>query len=188
MNGNKCMTFKLNCMRMRRGLALSVAMLVLVLVSLTGGAADGGALGERALPAAALPDDLPTSVVMWVCPDEPFAEGDVTVSGYEAKYDGAALVKHEVAVSGDGFVDGEGASYEYTGSQTSVGTSENTFTYALNDGTQVGNYEITTASVKYGKTAYPLVITIGQEGETGQAFAEIAVVNGAETHVVQLVK
>ena len=68
-------------------------------------------------------------------------------SGSDSKvYDGTALVKHEVAVSGDGFAAGEGASCEYTGSQTNVGTSENTFTYTLNDGTKAGNYDIITAN------------------------------------------
>ena len=61
-------------------------------------------------------------------------------------FDGAALTKHEVAVGGDGFASGEGASYNFTGSQTDVGTSENTFTYTLNDGTKAGNYDITTVN------------------------------------------
>ena len=61
-------------------------------------------------------------------------------------YDGMPLTAHEVAVGGDGFVDGEGASYAFTGSQTTVGTSENTFTYALNGKTSAGNYEITTVN------------------------------------------
>ena len=61
-------------------------------------------------------------------------------------YDGMPLTAHEVAVGGDGFVDGEGASYAVTGSQTTVGTSENTFTYALNGKTSAGNYAITTVN------------------------------------------
>ena len=68
-------------------------------------------------------------------------------SGSDSKvFDGAALVKHEVAVSGDGFASGEGASYNFTGSQTDVGTSENSFTYTLNGGTKAGNYDITIAN------------------------------------------
>ena len=68
-------------------------------------------------------------------------------SGSDSKtYDGTALVKHDVAVSEDGFADGEGATYSYTGSQTDAGSSENTFTYALNEGTLASNYEITTAN------------------------------------------
>ena len=60
-------------------------------------------------------------------------------------YDGTPLTAHEVVVGGDGFVDGEGATYTFTGSQTAVGASENIFTYTLNENTSVGNYEITTA-------------------------------------------
>ena len=61
-------------------------------------------------------------------------------------YDGTPLVKHDVTVSEDGFADGEGATYSYTGTQTDAGSSENTFTYALNEGTLASNYEITTAN------------------------------------------
>ena len=57
-------------------------------------------------------------------------------------YDGTPLTAHVVTVGGDGFVDGEGATYAFTGSQTIVGTSENTFTYTLNENTSVDNYEI----------------------------------------------
>ena len=61
-------------------------------------------------------------------------------------YDGTPLVKHDVTVSEDGFADGEGATYSYTGTQTDAGSSENTFTYALNEGTLASNYAITTAN------------------------------------------
>ena len=68
-------------------------------------------------------------------------------SGSASKvYDGTALANGNVTVDGDGFVAGEGASYVYTGSQTDVGESENTFTYTLNDGTKAGNYNITTVN------------------------------------------
>ena len=68
-------------------------------------------------------------------------------SGSDSKtYDGTPLVKHDVTVSEDGFADGEGATYSYTGIQTDAGSSENTFTYALNEGTLASNYAITTAN------------------------------------------
>ena len=68
-------------------------------------------------------------------------------SGSDSKtYDGTPLVKHDITVSEDGFADGEGATYSYTGAQTDAGSSENTFTYALNEGTLASNYEITTAN------------------------------------------
>ena len=57
-------------------------------------------------------------------------------------YDGTALTNDTVTVGGDGFAEGEGATYNVTGSQTLVGQSENTFTYTLNAGTNKDNYEI----------------------------------------------
>ena len=68
-------------------------------------------------------------------------------SGSDSKtYDGTPLTKHEVKE--DGFVKDDGATYEFTGSQTNVGTSDNTFTYALNSGTLASNYIITTEAGK----------------------------------------
>ena len=61
-------------------------------------------------------------------------------------YDGTPLTKHEVKE--DGFVKDDGATYDFTGSQTNVGTSDNTFTYALKDGTLASNYIITTEAGK----------------------------------------
>ena len=61
-------------------------------------------------------------------------------------YDGMPLTAHEVAVGGDGFADDEGATYAFTGSQTAVGESANTFTYTLNANTAAGNYEIVTVN------------------------------------------
>ena len=70
-------------------------------------------------------------------------------SGSDSKtYDGTPLVKHNVTPSEDGFVKDDGATYEFTGSQTNVGTSDNTFTYALKDGTLASNYIITTEAGK----------------------------------------
>ena len=42
-----------------------------------------------------------------------------------------------------GFVAGEGAAYDVTGKQTDAGSSKNTFTYTLNEGTKAENYAIT---------------------------------------------
>ena len=57
-------------------------------------------------------------------------------------YDGTPLTKKEVAVGGDGFVEGEGATYNVTGGQTNAGSSKNMFTYAWNEGTKADNYTI----------------------------------------------
>lgn len=59
-------------------------------------------------------------------------------------YDGTALTNDEVTVGGMGFVDGQGATYDVTGSQAEVGSSDNAFTYTLNEGTDEKNYNIAT--------------------------------------------
>ena len=65
------------------------------------------------------------------------------ISGSAIKaYDGTALTKHAVTVGGDGFVAGEGVAYAYTGTQTDVGTSANSFSYTFNSDTKAGNYTI----------------------------------------------
>lgn len=58
-------------------------------------------------------------------------------------YDGVALTKNEVTVISGSFVSDEGLTYNVTGSQTKVGTSENTYTYTAKDGTTLTNYTIT---------------------------------------------
>ena len=67
----------------------------------------------------------------------------LTSASDEKKYDGKPLTNGEVTVTGDGFANGEGASYDVTGSQTVVGSSDNEFTYTLNDNTKAKNYNIT---------------------------------------------
>lgn len=69
----------------------------------------------------------------------------LTSGSDETVYSGAALINHMVDVTGDGFADGEGASYAFTGSQKTVGSSENAFTYTLIDGTNEENYIIEAA-------------------------------------------
>ena len=54
------------------------------------------------------------------------------------------LTNSKVTVTGDGFVTGEGATYNVTGSQKWVGSSDNEFTYTLMEGTKAANYNITT--------------------------------------------
>ncbi len=78
-------------------------------------------------------------------------DGSLTISKRAVKltsasdskvYDGTALTNNEITVSEDGFVSGEGATYEVTGSQTNYGSSKNVFTYSLNTNTLASNYEI----------------------------------------------
>lgn len=66
-------------------------------------------------------------------------------------YDGEALTNHTVTEmfgTESPFPNGEGLEYDFTGSQTDVGKSENTFTYKANEKTKLTNYAITT---EYGK-------------------------------------
>lgn len=69
---------------------------------------------------------------------------DVTLTSgsAEKEYDGTALTNN--TVTAEGFVNGEGATYTVTGTQTEVGSSENKFNYTLNSNTNAGNYNITT--------------------------------------------
>lgn len=67
----------------------------------------------------------------------------ITSGSDKKEYDGTPLTSSEIKVTGDGFVDGEGASYTFTGSQLDVGSSDNFFDYRLNDNTKAKNYEIT---------------------------------------------
>ena len=85
-------------------------------------------------------------------------------------YDGKALTKKEVTVSGDGFIEGEGATYNVTGSQKVVGSSENTFTYTLTDATKAQNYHITmhngTLTVTNRDAKYEITVEANRTTET----------------------
>ena len=96
----------------------------------------------------------------------------LTSDSAEKSYDGTALTKNEqsnVKVSGDGFAKGEGASFDITGSQTNAGSSKNTFTYTLNEGTQSANYKITwlEGDLTVNAITSPVVVTV--VGDTKQA-------------------
>lgn len=58
-------------------------------------------------------------------------------------YDGTALIKHEAMVTAGSLVEGESFGYDFTGAQTAVGTSDNTFTVKAGANTSLDNYEIT---------------------------------------------
>ena len=80
--------------------------------------------------------------------DFTISKRNVTLTSATARkeYDGTPLTKHEVTVSGDDFAQGEGATYNVTGTQTEPNESSptnNTFTYTLSEGTLPGNYNIT---------------------------------------------
>lgn len=58
-------------------------------------------------------------------------------------YDGVALTKHKAMVTAGSLVEGESFGYDFTGAQTAVGTSDNTFTVKAGANTSLDNYEIT---------------------------------------------
>lgn len=64
-------------------------------------------------------------------------------SGSDSKYyDGTPLTNDKITVTGDGFVNGEGATYNVTGSQTKIGSSDNTFEVIFNANTKAANYVV----------------------------------------------
>ena len=89
-------------------------------------------------------------------------------SGTDEKiYDGTALTNKDVTVSGDGFAAGEGASYDVTGSQTIVGSSENKFSYTLSENTKAANYDITTVNGTLKVTPVTDEVVVKIVGNTG---------------------
>ena len=71
----------------------------------------------------------------------------LTSGSAERVYNGEALTNETVTVGGDGFAKDEGVTCDFTGSQTDVGESKNTFTFEANAGTNKDNY---TFEVKFG--------------------------------------
>ena len=82
---------------------------------------------------------------------------DVTfTSATDSKqYDGNALTNGNVEITGDGFIEGEGAEYKVIGTQTQVGNSANEFEYTLNENTLASNYDITKVVGTLTVTAAP---------------------------------
>ncbi len=66
----------------------------------------------------------------------------LTSASDQKQYDGTPLTNDTVTITAGAFVDGEGYTANVTGSQTLVGSSDNTFTYTLNGGTKAKNYDI----------------------------------------------
>ena len=95
---------------------------------------------------------------------------DVTLTSADASkvYDGTALTSKKVTVSGEGFAKGEGATYDVTGTRTNTGTSKNTFTYTLKNGTKAANYNIKKVEGKLTITAAPVTPPNTPENQTPQ--------------------
>ena len=85
-------------------------------------------------------------------------------------YDGITHSNDTVTVTGDGFVEGEGATYEgfplvlhFADAAEPV---ENAFTYKLNDNTKAKNYEIVTEKGKVAMTRRPISLTAPTKSKT----------------------
>ena len=93
-------------------------------------------------------------------------------AGATKPYDGTPLTNNDVTVTpkgeGVGFIDGEGVSFNVTGSQTEKGESDNTFDYTFNEGTSEADYWVKT---EYGKLIVTadeneVVVTITENGDS----------------------
>ena len=90
----------------------------------------------------------------------------MTSANDEKPYDGTPLTNNTVTVTGDGFIEGEGATYAVTGTQTDAGESDNTFTYTLKDNTKADNYKIEVAFGKLKVTPISDKVTVTITGNT----------------------
>ena len=94
----------------------------------------------------------------------------LTSGSAERVYNGEALTNETVTVGGDGFAKDEGVTCDFTGSQTDVGESKNTFTYTLNKGTKADNYTIekTEGKLKVTAATEEVVVTIKENAGTAK--------------------
>ena len=92
----------------------------------------------------------------------------LTSGSAERVYNGKPLMNETVTVGGDGFATGEGVTYDFTGSQTDVGESENTFTFEANEGTSAKNYsfEFKFGTLKVTPFTDKVTVTITEKSGT----------------------
>lgn len=109
----------------------------------------------------------------------------LTSASDQKQYDGTPLTNSNVTVTKGAFVDGEGYTANVTGSQTLVGSSDNTFTYTLNEGTKAQNYDITTekGTLKVIDRAAKYEITVVANSDTVTYDGAEHSVSGFETTV-----
>ena len=93
----------------------------------------------------------------------------LTSADDEKVYDGSALTNDTVTVGGDKFAKKEGATYNVTGMQIEKGSSKNTFTYTLNEGTLAGNYDIEAFEGTLTVTAFENEVVVTIKGNDGTA-------------------
>ena len=92
----------------------------------------------------------------------------LTSGSAERVYNGEALTNETVTVGGDGFATGEGVTCDFTGSQTDVGSSKNTFTFEANAGTYENNYsfEVAFGTLKVTPFTDKVTVTITEKSGT----------------------
>ena len=92
----------------------------------------------------------------------------LTSGSAERVYNGEALTNETVTVGGDGFAKDEGVTCDFTGSQTDVGSSKNTFTFEANAGTYENNYsfEVAFGTLKVTPFTDKVTVTITEKSGT----------------------
>ena len=92
----------------------------------------------------------------------------LTSGSAERVYNGKPLMNETVTVGGDGFAKDEGVTCDFTGSQTDVGESENTFTFEANEGTSAKNYsfEFKFGTLKVTPFTDKVTVTITEKSGT----------------------
>lgn len=106
-----------------------------------------------------------TKVVISKC------EVTLTSDSLSKQYDGTPLTNGGTKLKTEtGFVEGEGATYTFTGSQAIVGSSANSFSYMLNGNTKKENYNITknegTLTVTDRDAKYEITVTANSDTQT----------------------
>ena len=107
----------------------------------------------------------------------------LTSGSAERVYNGKPLMNETVTVGGDGFATGEGVTYDFTGSQTDVGESENTFTFEANEGTSAKNYsfEFKFGTLKVTPFTDKVTVTITEKSGTATYDGKEHIVSGYES-------
>ena len=92
----------------------------------------------------------------------------LTSGSAERVYNGKPLTNETVTVGGDGFAKDEGVTCDFTGSQTDVGSSKNTFTFEANAGTYANNYsfEVAFGTLKVTPFTGEVKVTITEKSGT----------------------
>ena len=107
----------------------------------------------------------------------------LTSGSAERVYNGEALTNETVTVGGDGFAKDEGVTCDFTGSQTDVGESKNTFTFEANAGTNKDNYtfEVKFGTLKVTPVTTKVTVTITEKSGTATYDGKEHIVSGYES-------